>query len=69
MRCNICDSALSKPDFNSDLGTWEPCVTCLEVIQDAVGAFYEKPYADEDAFGYEPIQLQSPFMEAYDDFA
>lgn len=51
---------LSKPDYNSDLGAWEPCITCLEVIQDAVGGFYDKPYADSDAFGEE--QLSFDFM-------
>lgn len=32
MRCNICDSVLSSPTYNSQIGTFEPCPTCLDVI-------------------------------------
>lgn len=48
MRCNICDAVLAQPDFNSDLDAYEPCGTCLAVINDAVGSFGDKPYAEED---------------------
>ena len=66
MRCYICDTALEKPQFNNDHGDYEPCERCLIVIQDAIGAFIDKPSADEDDLGgleadwhyppaYEPI--------------
>jgi hypothetical protein len=36
MRCNICDSLLSQPRYNQELKAWEPCETCMEVIQDCL---------------------------------
>ncbi len=37
MRCNICDRKMTDKEivYNEDLGAFEPCSTCLEVIMDA----------------------------------
>ena len=35
MKCNICDASLSEPEYNEDLGAFEPCVVCLDIIYDA----------------------------------
>ena len=51
MRCYICDTALATPNFNKDHGDYEPCERCLIVIQDTIGAFIDKPSADEDDLG------------------
>lgn len=55
MRCHICDRLLDEPKLNPDLGEIDPCPTCLSVIEDAVGTFTEKPAADEDALGLDPL--------------
>lgn len=71
MRCNICDSSLSKPDYNADLGGYEPCITCLEAIQDALDGFIDKPYASEDAFGDDniiPLYAMTREEESYDPY-
>lgn len=36
MRCHICNSVLSPPEINqnSDHQDWEPCGTCLDIIND-----------------------------------
>ena len=37
MRCNICDRKMTDKEiaYNEELGAFEPCSTCLEVIMDA----------------------------------
>lgn len=37
MHCSICDKMLSETEivFNVDLGTYEPCTTCLDIALDA----------------------------------
>ncbi len=34
MRCHICDSVLSTPIYNGQWEEFEPCPTCLAVIND-----------------------------------
>lgn len=48
MRCHICDRVLKNPVFNKDHDEYEPCETCMEVINDLVKGFLDKPFADED---------------------
>lgn len=63
MRCDICDSLLVDPVFNTDLDDWEPCGTCLAVINDAVGNFSDRPSVDEDELGDETsLHLSSDWL-------
>ncbi len=55
MRCDICDHSLSEPRWNADHEKYEPCDECLTVIYDTIGAYRDKPSADEDDFLSEPI--------------
>lgn len=55
MKCYICDATLSKPRFNADHDTYEPCDFCLSVIQDTLEGFLDGASAPDDAFGEEPI--------------
>lgn len=71
MRCNICNASLSKPTYNEQLQGYEPCGTCLDVINDAVGTFYDKPYANEDELGYDDVRYEldalSISLDKYDE--
>lgn len=51
MRCNICDSVLSAPNYNEELGAYEPCDHCLSIIMEAAGSFIDRPAAAEDELG------------------
>lgn len=64
MRCYICDAALVSPNYNSDHGDYEPCERCLIVIQDTIGSFMDKPAADEDDMGPDPL-WDELYPEAY----
>jgi hypothetical protein len=58
MRCHICNSVLSSPNPNSDHGDYDPCETCMIVINDTVAGFLDKPSADEDDLGGpEPVSV------------
>ncbi len=50
MRCYICDKILNDPQPNHDHGDYDPCPTCLEVIQDTIGKWVDRPSMDEDEF-------------------
>jgi hypothetical protein len=68
MRCNICDSLINKPVWNSQIKTWEPCTTCLEVINNV----FEDPVA-EDAYAEEEDEdedfpLDNSSLEVYNIF-
>lgn len=51
MRCRICNRVLDEPKFNKELDAYEPCDTCMAVILDTVGSFYDRPYVQEDELG------------------
>lgn len=53
MRCNICDRLLNEPRFNRELGSYEPCETCMEVIQDTLAGFKDRVAVDDDELGVE----------------
>lgn len=57
MHCHICDATLSEVHFNSDHGDIEPCMACQIVIQDTLEGFLDKPSADEEDLGYEPVEI------------
>jgi hypothetical protein len=55
MRCHICDRPLSEPRYNRDHKDYNPCDTCLTVVQDTLEGFIDKPAADEDELGIDPL--------------
>lgn len=69
MRCYICDKVLSEPQFNTDHRSYDPCQTCLDVIQGVLDGYKDKPSMDEDDF-YEEISLELPIphTHVYDDY-
>jgi hypothetical protein len=50
MRCHICNRVLPDPQFNTEHQDYDPCSTCLTVIQDTLDGFKDKAAADEDDF-------------------
>jgi hypothetical protein len=49
MRCKICDSAINKPVWNSQLKDWEICTTCLNVVNSVFeDPIIEDPYTEEE---------------------
>lgn len=54
MKCNICDRDLPEPKFNAEVkGKFDPCDTCMEVVQDTLDSWNDKPAAAEDELGQE----------------
>lgn len=51
MRCHICDRVLDDPKWVEEVGNYDPCDTCIAVIEDTLAGFTDKPAAEEDAFG------------------
>jgi hypothetical protein len=49
LRCNICDRLLSQPRYNRELKAWEPCDTCLEVINECLNDFKDNAVFTDDA--------------------
>lgn len=48
MRCHICDKQLAEVSFNSEHQDIDPCPTCLDVVQDVLDGYKDKPAAAED---------------------
>jgi len=49
MRCNICDRLLAAPRYNRELKAWEPCDTCLEIINECLNDFKDNAvFTEED---------------------
>ena len=49
MRCYICNQVIPEPQFSELYGSYDPCLFCLEVIEDAVGK-KDRTTLPEDAF-------------------
>lgn len=62
MRCNICDSVIDKPVFNKDIDTWEPCLTCLEIINNV---FEDLPEQNEEKEEDDTILLDKDEEDLY----
>jgi hypothetical protein len=67
MRCHICDRPLNEPKFNPEVGNYDPCDTCIEVIEDTLASYTDKPAATEDDLGRDPI-WDELFPKAYSPF-
>ena len=49
MRCKICDSLINKPVWNAQLGDWEICSTCLNIVNNVFDdPVVEDPYAEAE---------------------
>lgn len=42
MRCHICDKFIPAPTFNHDIGTYDPCSSCMDKISEAVAQYDEE---------------------------
>jgi hypothetical protein len=76
MKCNICDNPLSEPKFNEDIGNYDPCDTCMTVIEDTLASYddtyLERPAAAEEELGGPDPLVADLYPQAYspfDDFA
>lgn len=67
MRCHICDRVIDDPKYNPDLGEIDPCDICMEVIEDTLAGFTEKPSASEGDLGVDPL-WDEIFPPMYDPF-
>jgi hypothetical protein len=54
MRCKICDRALEEPRWNGDHEEYEPCDSCLRVIQDTIDGYKDVPAPAEDDLQTDP---------------
>jgi hypothetical protein len=72
MKCHICDNSLPEPKFNEDIGNYDPCDTCMRVIEETLAGYddqhIDRPTAaEEELGGPDPIidgifpQIYSPF--------
>lgn len=67
MRCHICDRVLDEPQYNADLEGYEPCDTCLAVINDTVKSFQDVVYLEEDQLWQEPAHDLGHGIDADED--
>lgn len=69
MRCNICDAPLSEPKINPEVrGGFEPCDTCMDVVEETLSSYRDKPAADEaDLGGPDPLleELYPPYSDPF----
>lgn len=68
MKCNICDAQLPEPKFNEDIGNFDPCDYCMEVIEDTLASYTDKPAADEDDLGGPDPIFEELYPQSYDPF-
>ncbi len=72
MRCHICDRPLDEPRFNSDHQDYEPCDSCLFVINETLEGFKDNASAAEDDLPDEDISRvvgwYTEDWESVDDF-
>jgi hypothetical protein len=56
MRCHICDRPLDEPKFVEEVGNYDPCDTCMTVIEDTLAGYENLPDAEEDGIvGVDPL--------------
>lgn len=68
MKCHICDAGLNEPKFNPDIGNFEPCDTCMAVIEDTLASYLDLPAASEDEFGGPDPILTQLYPSSYEPF-
>lgn len=63
MHCKICDSIIKHIVWNNELGDWEVCPTCLEIINNA----YEDPIPEDDVYDDEYDLYEMPDFDEIDE--
>lgn len=67
MRCYICDRVLDEDhiQYNQDHRDFDPCPTCLTVIEDLIADYGDRPAVESEDI--DPI-LEGLFPISYDPF-
>jgi hypothetical protein len=69
MKCNICDAPLPEPKHNPGVkGSFDPCDFCMEVIEDTLASYTDKPAASEDELGGPDPVFEDMYPTSYDPF-
>lgn len=69
MKCNICDAALPDPKYHPDVrGSFDPCDTCMVVIEETLEDYTDKPAASEDELGGPDPVFEELYPTSYDPF-
>jgi hypothetical protein len=53
VRCFICNRVLSEPRFNADHQDFDPCEACMEVVNDTLAGYTDRPSLPEDEYADE----------------
>lgn len=66
MRCYICNKALQDEDvhYNTDHKDFDPCPSCLSVVEDTVAGFRDQAAPESDDV-FDPV-LEGLFPSSYD---
>lgn len=64
MRCYICDASLADPKIHPDIGKVEPCDFCMEIVEDTLAGYKDRPSVDEDELGQFPLPFPLEFPDA-----
>ncbi len=62
MRCSICNVVINSPQWNRDHEEWDPCLTCLEII-DSVFEDYVTPDMEVPDEDDEKILEDFPYLK------
>lgn len=69
MRCSICDSPLPEPKINPAVrGGFDPCDHCMEIVEDTLASYTDKPAADESDLGGPDPVFEELYPQSYDPF-
>lgn len=58
MRCHICDQPLDNPRLDPRDGSYQPCTTCQEHIDDALSDFEEEQEEEVNTLNEEQLQFK-----------
>ena len=67
MKCYICNKTLEDEDthFNTDHKDYDPCPSCLAVVEDTLAGF--KDQAAPESVDFDPV-IEGLFPTSYDPF-
>jgi hypothetical protein len=55
MRCHICDRPLDEPKYVEEVGNFDPCDTCMKVVEDTLAGYETLPDAEDDGYSVDPL--------------